>query len=62
MIKLKSEKELDMIRGKMLINKATQEELNEFLKYVSVIESLIDEADLEDFYGTEGWRNKIGLN
>lgn len=54
------ERELDMIRGKMLVNRATQEELHEFLHYVNVLESLVDEASDEDFYGTEGWRHRIG--
>lgn len=55
-----SEKELDMIRGKMLVAAATQEELHDFLRYVSVIEGLVEDASIEDFYGTEGWRHRIG--
>jgi len=61
MANIKSERELDMIRGKMLINAASKQEVHEFLKYVSVIESLVDEADEDDYFGTEGWRHKVGL-
>ena len=59
-IKLKSEKELNMIRGKMLVAAATAEELAEFLKYVSAIEELVEEASAEDLYGTNGWRYRMG--
>lgn len=58
--KLKSEQEIDMIRGKMLVNAATQEELHDFLFYVSFIEGMVEDASNEDFYGTEGWRHLIG--
>ena len=59
-MKLRSEKEIDMIRGKMLVNAATKEELHDFLFYVSELESLVEEASMEDLYGTEGWRHKLG--
>lgn len=59
-MKLRSEQEIDMIRGKMLTNSATQEELHDFLRYVMVLEGLVDEASMEDFYGTEGWRHRVG--
>jgi len=58
---LRSERELDMIRGKMLVNAASQEELHDFLRYVTVLEGLVEDASMADFYGTEGWRHKIGL-
>ena len=60
-VELRNEKELDMIRGKMLVNAATTEELHAFLTYVAVLESLLEEADEDDFYGTEGWRYRIGI-
>ena len=58
---LKSEKELDTIRGKMLVAHATQEELHDFLRYVSVLESLLDAEELVDAFGTEGWKHHVGL-
>ena len=54
------EREIDMIRGKMLVNAASKEELHTFLFYVTALECLVDEASMEDFYGTEGWRHAIG--
>lgn len=48
-----SEKEIDTIRGKMLVAAATAKELAEFLEYVSKLEALVEEASGEDFYGTQ---------
>lgn len=56
---MKTEKELDKIRGKILVGKATVEELHDFLEYVSAIEALVEEASNEDFYGTEGWTRRV---
>lgn len=61
-MKLRKERELDMIRGKMLVNKATQEELNDFLLYVTKLEELAEEASSEDFFGSEGWQHYIGID
>lgn len=58
---LRKERELDMIRGKMLVNRATQQELQDFLLYVSKLEELVAEADSEDFWGSNGWRYHIGI-
>jgi len=60
-MKLRTESELDMIRGKMLVAAATQKELQDFLTYVSAIEGLLEDADNDDYFGTEGWRSAIGL-
>lgn len=57
---LKTERELDVIRGKMLVGAASAEELMDFLCFVSELERLVDEADLDDYFGTEGWRRRLG--
>lgn len=54
------EKEINIIKGKMLIGKATEKELTEFLEYVAEIEMLVEEASKQDFYGTEGYKHRIG--
>lgn len=59
-MKVLPERELDIIRGKMLIGAASKEELYFFLTYVNTLESLVEEASIEDFYGTGGWRHRIG--
>jgi hypothetical protein len=57
---LKSERELNMIRGKMLVGAATRDELHDFLFYVNHIEGLLEEGDCDDVFGTEGWRCRLG--
>ena len=59
-MELLPEREIDMIRGKMLVGAATPGELQSFLFYVSLIEGFVEEASDSDFYGTEGWRHSIG--
>ncbi len=61
-IKIPSEQEINIIRGKLLVNKASQEEIFSFLRYVTELEALVEEASMEDFYGTEGWMHRIGWN
>ena len=60
MVKLKSERELDMVRGKMMVGAATPAELRNFLTYVGVLEGLVEEASNEDVFGSEGWRHRVG--
>lgn len=105
---LKSQRELDVIKGKASVGAATAAEVQSFSDYysalqgliaeardrapesieewceftgvpaeqletnvgieqgelyfdqVAAIERVLDEADLEDFFGTEGWRHYIG--
>lgn len=59
-IPLKSERDINIIRGKMLVAQATQEECHDFLRYVSALEMLVEEASNEDFYGTEGYEHRLG--
>jgi len=54
-------RELDTIRGKMLVNHASAEELRYFLRYVTALEGLVEEASCQDIYGTEGWQHYLGL-
>lgn len=55
------ERELNIIRGKMLVAHATPAELQDFLTYVSELEGLLERADLDDVFGSEGWRRRINL-
>ena len=59
-MKIRLENELNMICGKMLVGHTTIEELHDFLTYVNALEALVEEASMEDFYGTESWRHRIG--
>jgi len=53
---------LNEIRGKMLVGHATTEELHDFLTYVTALEGLVEDASIEDFYGTEGWQHHLGID
>lgn len=55
-----SERKMNEIRGKLLVNAATVAEIHEFLTYVGAIEALVEEASMEDFYGTEGYEHVLG--
>lgn len=55
------ERKLDEIRGKMLVNAATQKELHDFLRYVLALEGLVEDASADDYFGTEGWRHYLGI-
>lgn len=61
-LNLKPLRELDVIRGKMLVSAASVEENHAFLRYVASLESLLDEADLDDYFGTEGWQHHLGID
>lgn len=55
-------RELDTIRGKMLVAAASKEELQDFLTYVTALEGLVEDASSEDFYGSEGWQHHLGID
>jgi hypothetical protein len=57
---MKTEREIDTIRGKLLVGHTTVEENHAFLEYVSFIEGLVEDASIDDYFGTEGWRHLIG--
>jgi len=56
----RTEREIDMIRGKMTVGAATLLEVEDFLQYVDVLESMVEEAAQDDIYGTEGWKHSVG--
>ena len=56
---MKTLRELDVIRGKMISGNATIEEIQSFLVYVTKLEELVEEASNEDFYGTQGWTYRV---
>jgi len=58
-MKLLSDEELNIIRGKLMAGHATLDEIKDFLFYVSNLESLLDDADDFDVFGDEGWKHSI---
>jgi len=58
-LKLKTESELNIIRGKMVTGDAAQKDLHAFLNYVSFLEALLEEATNENFFGDDGWEGRV---
>ena len=54
-----TERDIDIIRGKLMVSAATQAEIMLFLTYVVELEALVEDASVEDFYGTEGWQRLV---
>jgi ATP-dependent protease HslVU (ClpYQ) peptidase subunit len=59
-VKQLTQKELNIIRGKVLVGHASVGEILSVFYLMDKMENLLDEGDLEDFYGTEGWRHRFG--
>ena len=56
------ERFLNTIRGKVLAGHATREELLAVFGHIDALEALLDTADEEDAFGTEGWRHRLGID
>jgi len=52
---------INTIRGKNLIGGATKEDVNLLFQHIDELEMLLDEADGDDVFGTEGWRHHVGI-
>jgi hypothetical protein len=55
------ERDYNVCIGKILAGKPlNDEEANMFVDVLREFESMLDEGDQEDFYGTEGWHHRMG--
>lgn len=61
-MKFLTDKQLNTIRGKVSVGKATTKEILSVFEHLDKLEMALDEKDAEDFFGTEGWRNFFGLS
>lgn len=52
-----SEKEYNIIIGKILVNHATETEIREVFSVIKRMEDILDSGDMNDAFGTEGWRH-----
>lgn len=60
--KFLSDRELNIIRGKVIVGGATLAEVLKVFGHIDKLEAKLDDTDEEgDFYGTEGWRHFLGL-
>ena len=60
-MRLLSEKEINIIRGKNSVGKATKKEIQSIFEHLDALENALDEKDEEDFFGTQGWRSFFGV-
>ena len=54
-------RELNIIRGKVLVGHASTEEILSVFHHLDLLEFALDDADNNDMLGTEGWRHFVGL-
>ena len=55
------EKELNIIRGKNLVELASKEDIDLLFAYIDFLETKLDEADSDDAFGPSGWRHYFGI-
>jgi hypothetical protein len=60
-MKYLTDRQLNIIRGKASVGKATPKEILSVFEHYDKIEIELDERDGEDYFGTEGWRHAFGL-
>jgi hypothetical protein len=59
--KIHDDQTINMIRGKNLVKKATPEDVWVLISHIDGLETLLDEGDENDAFGTEGWRHRAGI-
>lgn len=60
-LKYLTQKQLNIIRGKASVGKATAKEILSVFQHYDMIEMELDNRDCEDYFGTEGWRHAFKL-
>lgn len=56
-----TDKEMNIIRGKAEVGKATPEEILSVFSHIDALTDKLDETQEDDFFGTEGWRHFFGM-
>ena len=60
-MKLLTEKQINTIRGKASVGKASVKEIMSIFEHLDALENEFDQKDSEDFFGTVGWREFFGM-
>jgi hypothetical protein len=60
-MRLMSERELNILRGKAMAKVTTPEDTLAVLDHLTLLEVRLDDADMDDMLGTEGWRRFVGV-
>lgn len=59
--RLLSERETNIMTGKALVGAMTKEDQLMLCEHLNLLYAKLDEIDLDDGLGTEGWRHTFGL-
>ncbi len=51
-----------IIKGRLSVGQATQEDVANLVAHIEALEELMNEADGDDAFGTEGWRHRLGID
>lgn len=62
MSKVQTDKVINTIRGKNLVGAADKDDVTKLIEHIDALETLLDEGDQNDAFGSEGWRHTIGLD
>jgi hypothetical protein len=54
-------REVNILTGKALVGAQNRGEQVAMASHITELEELLDEADMDDFFGTEGWRHRLGM-
>lgn len=57
-----TDRTLNIIRGKNLVGKADKGDVLKLFEHIDAMEELLEEADQDDVFGTEGWRHRLGID
>ena len=60
-MKAQKDSVLNIIRGKNLVGKATKQDVFVLFEHIDALETLLDETDQDDVFGTEGWRHHADI-
>ncbi len=55
-----TEKEINIIRGKAMVGPIEGKEVLQLFDIFDQLEQMLDEADQDDYFGTQGWRYHFG--
>lgn len=60
-MKLMSERDLNILRGKAMAGATTPADTLAVLDHLALIEAELDKLDYDDALGTEGWRHAFDI-
>lgn len=59
---IQTDRVVNTIRGKNLVGKASKADVDKLFEHIDALEMFLEDNDVDDVFGTEGWRHAIGLD